>query len=651
MEPGPTFGADQAVKVLSSLSLTSVAVQDWLVVMSADFDVTISGEPHLVLMLLYNVKCGDFFARMWSKTVNTGRVESLDQFYEVCRRHFRKEKLCLGCPYNDEGEEEAQSYLPSHTPFPRKIARTCTGFIIEHCSANTISCKACGELSELDIDTQKEEKAIVSVENVLDLVEVSIKEEHMENNQECNMPDVQQRLQENHAILDSGVVEKSHANEARYPDQVQVENEDGEGTLVENARYKCKECGERFKGIKELRNHEFCHQVFGNRVEGDPSYLAVEASDLKTEEEPQVEPYQYQIQNGRKMWPCQYCEQVFRNWTTLYHHRKSKHKWGQFKCVVCSKKYNLAKELVKHLSDVQHNQKPFCPSCNDQVPLTDLEQHYETCLDANMRQAWKLSKQRSTVTQFPCPFCNEVFRNGTTLYIHKKRVHLWGQFECLTCHDIFSFVKDIIEHFNITPYCQNGNFKCPSCKEQVPIEGLEHHYELCNDAKRKEAITRSNRNNHRGNIPCKFCDSLFNTQQAYCMHRRKKHLWAQFRCPVCDKLHNLAKDLLEHMHDANHAENGGVRCPSCQEQIATADLEKHVEVCIPGEQKRKYNLANLEKIPCTVCGVLVNQKVLSMHMAKHEAPKFKCSHCGKMMKRKDSLMAHERIHTGETPYQ
>ena len=60
MEPGPTFGADQAVKVLSSLSLTSVAVQDWLVVMSADFDVTISGEPHLVLMLLYNAKSGDF---------------------------------------------------------------------------------------------------------------------------------------------------------------------------------------------------------------------------------------------------------------------------------------------------------------------------------------------------------------------------------------------------------------------------------------------------------------------------------------------------------------------------------------------------------------------------------------------------------------
>ena len=150
---GPAFGAEKAVKVLSSLSLTSVAIQDYLLVMSTDFDVTISDEPYMVLMLLYNAKSGDFIARMWNKTVKVGKVMDLDQFYEVCDRHFKRQRLCLGCPYNGEEEEEAQSYLVSHTPFPRKIAKTCTGFISEHSSANTIYCVACGDLSECDMDT------------------------------------------------------------------------------------------------------------------------------------------------------------------------------------------------------------------------------------------------------------------------------------------------------------------------------------------------------------------------------------------------------------------------------------------------------------------------------------------------------------------
>lgn len=656
---GPTFGADEAVKVLSSLSLTSVAVQDYLVVMSTDFDVTISDEPYVVLMLLYNVKSGHFFARMWSKTVNIGTVKDLNQFYEVCHRHFKREKLCLGCPYNGE-EEKAQSYLVSHSPFPRKISKTCTGFIREHSSANTISCMACGDLSECTIDIQKEEKAAVSVENVLDLVDVTIKEELVENNQEYNEPDVQGQFQENDAILDRGVVEHSHTKEERVlcvPDPVEVENGDGEGKQEGNSNdgkfedpkgvsipafvYQCKECGVSFRHIREFREH---------KMEGHRSYLAVDENDLKTEEEPQVQSqYQHQVQKGRKMWPCQYCHQVFRNQATLYYHRKRKHNWGQFKCLMCRKKFHFAKELVAHANNVQHFQKPECPSCKDQIPLTDLEQHYELCSYAKMSEASKLSAQKSTLTEFPCQYCDEVFRNRTSLSYHRKRKHNWGQFECLICHEIYNFVKDLVEHFNITQHCQNGNFKCPSCKEQVPITGLEYHYELCYEAKYKETIKLADRSLSERKVPCKFCESQFNTKTAYYMHRRNTHLWLNFRCPECDKLHHFARDLVEHMHNTKHGENGPVKCPSCQGQIATADLEKHVELCIPSERRRAYSTKKLEKIQCTVCGILTNK--MSAHMLKHEKPKFSCSHCGKMMKTKNTLVAHERIHTGETPYQ
>ena len=268
-----------------------------------------------------------------------------------------------------------------------------------------------------------------------------------------------------------------------------------------------------------------------------------------------------------------------------------------------------------------------------------------------MRQARKLSVERSTITEFPCQYCGEVFRNRTTLYIHRKKVHNWGQFECQICREIFPFVKELVQHFEVTQHCQNGDFECPSCRDLVPLEGLQDHYEMCHEAKRKEESKESARRSALGGgkVSCQFCEAKLNSRQAYYMHRRRKHLWAEFRCPECDKPHHFAKDVVEHMQTASHG--GAVRCPSCQGQISAADLEEHVGSCIPCEAKRKYHSSEkFEKIQCSACGVLVIKNYLALHMLRHEEAKFSCSHCGKMMKRKDSLVAHERIHTGETPY-
>ena len=109
------------------------------------------------------------------------------------------------------------------------------------------------------------------------------------------------------------------------------------------------------------------------------------------------------------------------------------------------------------------------------------------------------------------------------------------------------------------------------------MEGLEQHYEMCYDARRKEEGRRFHRKEKEkdlleGKVLCEFCESTFNSRQTYYMHRRLKHFWAAFRCPECDELHHFAKDLSQHMQTAGHT--GAVKCPSCQGQVEITELEK-----------------------------------------------------------------------------
>ena len=77
------LGLDDAMEILSALSLTSATVGgNYLVVMRSEFDLTISGEPYVGLVLLLNHKDGTYISRIWNQTVASGNVERPDQLRE-----------------------------------------------------------------------------------------------------------------------------------------------------------------------------------------------------------------------------------------------------------------------------------------------------------------------------------------------------------------------------------------------------------------------------------------------------------------------------------------------------------------------------------------------------------------------------------------
>ena len=55
------FGISEIMLVLRELSLSSLLLGDYLVILRSDFDLFISGEPYLASMCLFNLKTGKYF--------------------------------------------------------------------------------------------------------------------------------------------------------------------------------------------------------------------------------------------------------------------------------------------------------------------------------------------------------------------------------------------------------------------------------------------------------------------------------------------------------------------------------------------------------------------------------------------------------------
>ena len=85
----------EAKGVLASMSLISVTFGHYLLVMRSQYDVMLSGEPYVALMLWLNVETGKFVTRIWNQTAARGEAMTIEQFAEACHTHFSQGKPCL----------------------------------------------------------------------------------------------------------------------------------------------------------------------------------------------------------------------------------------------------------------------------------------------------------------------------------------------------------------------------------------------------------------------------------------------------------------------------------------------------------------------------------------------------------------------------
>ena len=75
--------------VLSRLKLVAVKFDSYMMIMKATFDMKIGGEPYHARTMLLNTKSGQYFERIWNKTVASDYVGSIGEFEMVCKWHFK----------------------------------------------------------------------------------------------------------------------------------------------------------------------------------------------------------------------------------------------------------------------------------------------------------------------------------------------------------------------------------------------------------------------------------------------------------------------------------------------------------------------------------------------------------------------------------
>lgn len=149
----PQFDIKEAASTCAGMSLNTLKVGDYIVVTNSQFDVVVSEEPYVALMLLVSLKSGRFFARVWNQTISMGKALTVEELAAACRNLFRQGRPCLGKLQGELQGEESEVFI-SYTPFQRIVSRNCQKFLGVHATDGSNSCRECTRLNDIGVDSE-----------------------------------------------------------------------------------------------------------------------------------------------------------------------------------------------------------------------------------------------------------------------------------------------------------------------------------------------------------------------------------------------------------------------------------------------------------------------------------------------------------------
>ncbi|CAN7994559.1 unnamed protein product [Ixodes pacificus] len=205
-----------------------------------------------------------------------------------------------------------------------------------------------------------------------------------------------------------------------------------------------------------------------------------------------------------------------------------------------------------------------------------------------------------------------------------------------SCYECGCFFPDrdlLSLHLKEAHGSRKGKFECSRC----PYTSVNKF-----DVKRHERI-------HTGEKPfqCRFCNRAFNQSSTLISHRRTHTGERPYRCGRCDRGFSRKGDMQRH------------RNRSHEEIVPDAELSSCNEYCLvlltgepPSLHPRDGHGSRKGRFACGYCPYSSNIKCnVVRHERVHTGEKpFQCRQCNRAFTQSSALLSHRRTHTGERPY-
>ena len=142
----PYFDLEELKSSLHALGLTYNVLGEYMIVMESEVDIILSDEPYVAFTLLFSVKTGQYFARIWNQTEVVGKAINVSELSEACETFFGQGKPCLGCPIDIIEVCASDEVVVLQTPISRKYSKACHKIVRRVVSSDSYTCSECLKL-------------------------------------------------------------------------------------------------------------------------------------------------------------------------------------------------------------------------------------------------------------------------------------------------------------------------------------------------------------------------------------------------------------------------------------------------------------------------------------------------------------------------